>query len=56
MLKTVEVPHKIPGARRVTSKVHNEEQQTLSATVQNSVARATCRPGFVHLSVRLSWK
>jgi hypothetical protein len=36
---------KILGAR----SVHTEERQTLGCTVQNLVAIAICRPGFVPL-------
>jgi hypothetical protein len=36
------------GARRVHMKYHTEDPQILNAAVQNLVAQATWRPGFVH--------
>ena len=40
---------KILGAWRVTwSKYHTKDPQVLGSTVQNLVAAATWRPGFVH--------
>jgi hypothetical protein len=40
---------KILEARRVTrNKFHTEAPQILGVTIQNFVAKATWRPGFVH--------
>jgi len=43
---------KIIGATMVTrGKIHSEVPKTISFTLQNVFATATCRPGFVHRCV-----
>jgi hypothetical protein len=47
---------KLLGARMVTwSKFHTKDPQILGAAIQNSVAMATWRPGFVHPCAALGW-
>ena len=49
MLQKCKSHLKILGAWRVTwSKYHTKDPQVLGSTVQNLVATATWRPGFVH--------